>query len=190
MKKSQTTDIRTSKAMCFLLRHHPEAAGLYVDDSGWCDVESFLGGLAKINHVITRDELEEIVALDEKGRFSFDAAKIRIRANHGHSIARVIPDMEETAPPRFLWHGTSRRFLSSIKSEGLKKMRRNFVHLSSSEESAYTVGVRHEGATIMLKIDSGRMHADGWKFRHSESDVWLVDAVPVTYITNLRGFEE
>ena len=55
-----------SKYMAYLLRHHPEDAGLTLDSQGYTDVDKLLSALE-----IDRSTLEEIVANDNKKRYSF-----------------------------------------------------------------------------------------------------------------------
>ena len=79
---------RLSKFISLVLRHHPEAAGITIEEHGWADVEALLAGLKRTGRTIDRELLEKIVAEDEKKRYSFDASGTRIRANQGHSIQR------------------------------------------------------------------------------------------------------
>ena len=76
-----------------------------------------------------------------------------------------------------LYHGTVGRFLDAIRSEGLRPMDRDAVHLSPDRETATRVGARR-GRPVVLPVDAGAMHRDGHTFRISENGVWLVDAVP------------
>ena len=45
---------RASRYLSYLLRHHPEAAGITLDAHGWADVDQLLAGMKK--HRITRPE--------------------------------------------------------------------------------------------------------------------------------------
>jgi putative RNA 2'-phosphotransferase len=63
-------------------------------------------------------------------------------------------------------------------------MSRQYVHLSSTEETALTVGKRH-GTPIILYINAKKMNEDGYKFYLSENNIWLVDKVPAKYIENM-----
>jgi putative RNA 2'-phosphotransferase len=49
-------------------------------------VDRLLEACAARSFALTRRELEEVVARNDKRRFSFDASGERIRANQGHSI--------------------------------------------------------------------------------------------------------
>ena len=102
---------RASRYLSYLLRHHPEAAGITLDAHGWADVTSLLAGMKK--YQITRAQLEKIVASDAKQRYAFDATGTKIRANQGHSVA-VDVELRESEPPALLWHGSACRFAASI----------------------------------------------------------------------------
>ncbi len=105
---------RASRYLSYLLRHHPEAAGITLDAHGWADVDQLLAGMKK--HRITRAQLEEIVAADQKQRYAFDERRTKIRANQGHSIA-VDVELREGEPPARLWHGSAKRFAASIAAQ-------------------------------------------------------------------------
>ena len=78
-------DRETAHLVTRVLRHRPELAGIRLDEHGWADVNELLQGMNRIKP-ITRTGLEEIVATDNKNRFSFSQNKTRIRANQGHSV--------------------------------------------------------------------------------------------------------
>ena len=125
------------------------------------------------------ETLEDIVATDNKQRYSFNEDKSLIRANQGHSIP-VDVELKENEPPEFLYHGTATRFLNSILNDGLKPMSRLYVHLSKDIETAWKVGKRH-GDPVILKINSRDMYKDGYKFYLSENGVWLTEKVDAKY---------
>jgi len=173
---------KTDKLSVFIslvLRHNPDAAHVTLDEHGWADVDKLLAGIQSTGRKIDRDILEEIVATDNKQRYSFNEDKTRIRANQGHSIA-VDVELKEQEPPEFLYHGTAARFLDSIEHEGLKPMSRLYVHLSKDIETALKVGKRH-GVPVVLKVHSGDMYRDGSPFYLSENGVWLTEKVDKKY---------
>ena len=117
------------------------------------------------------------IELDEHGWADVEEL---IRANQGHSIP-VDVELEELAPPEFLYHGTSEKFSASIKLQGLLKKSRLYVHLSSDVETAEKVGRRHGVPKIFL-VESGKMFRDGYKFFCSVNGVWLTEHVPMIYL--------
>lgn len=131
----------TSKFISLILRHKPETIGITLDEHGWANVDELIAGIAK-THPIDMAILEQIVAEDEKQRYSFNEDKTLIRANQGHSIP-VDVELEEKQPPEILYHGTGEKYVSSINEQGLIPKSRLYVHLSGDEETARKVGQRH-----------------------------------------------
>lgn len=170
---------KLSVFISLVLRHKPDAAGIQLDVHGWANVEELISGINSTGRKIDMKILEEIVASDEKGRYSFNEDKSLIRANQGHSIP-VDVDLKEQEPPEFLYHGTAERFLEDIQSEGLRPMSRLYVHLSKDKETAIKVGKRH-GKPVILQVHSGELFRDGNKFYLSENGIWLIQSVPTRY---------
>ncbi len=169
-----------SKFLSKYLRHKPEALGLILEPGGWVLIADLIEGARKQRFPITEEELLQVVAENDKQRFSMDETRTKIRANQGHSTS-VDLQLSETQPPPQLFHGTVSKFLDSILQEGLKKMSRHDVHLSKDLETAIKVGQRR-GQPIILIVDSEKMAADGFQFRLSENGVWLTDHVPPQYL--------
>ena len=169
----------TSKFISLILRHKPEAIGITLDEHGWADIDDLIEGISK-TQPFDRKTLEEIVATDEKGRYSFNEDKTLIRANQGHSIP-VDVELEQKEPPEILFHGTGQKYTDSIDRQGLIPKSRLYVHLSVDEETAKKVGSRH-GKPVIYKVKSGQMHRDGIPFFLSANNIWLVKEVPVTYL--------
>jgi putative RNA 2'-phosphotransferase len=172
--------VRVSKRLSYVLRHQPGSVGLTLDEAGWVDVDALLGALAGHGVPLTRDELDHVVATDDKRRFAFDGTGTRIRASQGHSRP-VALGYAPTTPPDVLFHGTVERFLPAILAEGLRPGRRHAVHLSPDAAAARTVGARR-GRPVVLRVDAAAMAADGHAFTRSDNGVWLVGAVPPRYL--------
>ena len=172
---------RIGKFISLILRHEPQKIGLTLDDAGWANVNELLAGLKSKNHEISFDQLKQLVASNDKQRYSFNEDQTRIRANQGHSLNLDL-QLEAQEPPEMLYHGTATRFLDSINEKGLIKGSRHHVHLSSNESTAQQVGSRH-GKPVVLKIASGEMYKNGYVFYCSENLVWLTDQVPTEFIS-------
>ncbi len=171
---------RLSKFISLILRHNPEAAYIQVDEHGWAKVNELIQGINRTGRHIDLETLEEIVATDEKGRYSFSEDHKRIRANQGHSIPVDI-ELEPTEPPEYLFHGTATRFLDSIHKEGLTRQSRLYVHLSPDEATAQKVGARH-GKPAVLRIRAKALCDAGQQLFLSKNGVWLCEHIPVQYI--------
>lgn len=172
--------IKTGRYISYLLRHHPEDGGLTLDGHGWADVNELISAVGRRYTGFTRAELDEIVATNNKQRFSYSEDGLRIRANQGHTIP-VDVELPEAKPPEILWHGTGEKFVESINRTGLIPKSRLHVHLSKDIETAVQVGSRH-GKPVVYKVLAGRMAQDGYKFYLSVNGVWLTDKVPVEYL--------
>ncbi len=172
--------VRTSKFLSLVLRHRPEAIGLELDAAGWAPVPELIARAREHGRELTEPLLREVVQKNDKRRFSLSEDGSRIRARQGHSLS-VDLGLEPVAPPAVLFHGSAKRFLASIRRRGLLKGERHHVHLSVDAATARAVGGRH-GPPVVLRVDAGRMHADGHAFFVSENGVWLTDHVPVKYL--------
>ena len=102
----------TEKFIAFILRHHPEAIGIKLDEHGWAQTEDLISGIAK-SRKFDMQILEEIVRTDSKQRYSFNEDKTLIRANQGHSIP-VDVELEQKTPPDVLWHGTGEKYVLTV----------------------------------------------------------------------------
>lgn len=173
-----------SKFLSLVLRHHPEAAFVQLDEHGWADVGELLEGMKKTGRKMNMETLEEIVRTDSKQRYSFNEDKTLIRANQGHSI-QVDVELKEQEPPEYLYHGTAVGYYDSIQKQGLKPMSRLYVHLSKDIETAVNVGKRH-GKPIVLQVHSGDMYRDGISFYLSENGVWLTKKVAPQYFEPVK----
>lgn len=172
--------VKTSKFLSLVLRHQPELIGITLDASGWVSVSELLRACQAHGQPLTLADLHEVVAHNDKQRFSLSEDGQMMRANQGHSVP-VELGYSPAIPPDILYHGTVGKFLSSIKEEGLKKGSRHHVHLSPDEETARRVGQRR-GKPLILKVESRRMHQRGHQFFRTANDVWLTEHVPPEYL--------
>jgi len=169
---------KLSKYLSFLLRHRPEAIGLTLDANGWASIDELI--CKTTQYELTPELIAIIVETNDKQRFSLSEDGRKIRANQGHSI-EIDLDLPPIEPPEQLFHGTAVRFLTSIRQEGLRKMKRHHVHLSESTAVAGNVGSRY-GKPAILTIAARQMYQDGYLFYKTANNVWLVEHVPYKYI--------
>ena len=178
--------VRVSKFLSLVLRHKPKAIGLALSSDGWVKIECLLEACRTHGKQISMEDIESAVASNDKQRFSIDSG--RIRANQGHSI-QVDLGLKPQDPPDSLFHGTATRFLESIVENGLKRMNRQHVHLSSNLVTAIAVGKRH-GRPLVFSVDSYAMYNDGYEFFLSENGVWLTNSVPWSYLAIIESLEQ
>ena len=170
--------VKVSKYLSKHLRHQPERIGLVLDEGAWVEIDTLIAAARAHGFSFTRDELDHVVAANDKKRFAVDGT--RIRASQGHSV-EVDLGLAPATPPPYLYHGTVAAHLGAIRAEGLRPMNRHDVHLSPDRETATRVGARR-GRPVVLSVDTGAMHRDGHVFHVSANGVWLTKAVPPEYL--------
>ena len=175
-----TTLEQKSKLLSRWLRHRPDAIGLEIDKRGWVDVAELLLKSADAGVALTQDELMQIVAENDKQRFSLSEDLTRIRATQGHSVD-VDLKLPVRTPPPVLFHGTVQKFIASIRRQGLLPGTRRDVHLSATKQTAEEVGARR-GTAVVLIVETYPLLHDGYQFRCAENGVWLIQRVPAKYI--------
>ncbi len=177
---------RLSKTISHALRHGPEVYGLELDAEGWTPVDDLLAALRTRRPVwrnLSDADLDEMMAQADKQRFEKRDGKIR--AFYGHSMPDKI-QKPAAQPPSVLFHGTMPEKVEIILREGLKSMNRQYVHLSSDQETAQKVGARYSRTPVILEIRAAEAHEAGIAFYPGNEDVWLADAVPPEFILDPR----
>ena len=177
--------LKTSKFLSLVLRHKPEEIGLTLDGNGWAKVDDLLRLATQHGIGLTRPLLEQVVAENDKKRFSLSEDGQRIRANQGHSV-EIDLALTPVPPPDVLYHGTASRSVESIRSGGLHSAKRRHVHLSPDVPTALRVGQRH-GLPVVLVVRAREMAAAGHAFFLSANGVWLTERVPVEFVSFPEG---
>ena len=63
----------------------------------------------------------------------------------------------------------------------MRKISRQYVHLSIDYETAYNVGKRH-GKPYIIKVESGKMYDNGHVFYLSKNTAWLSEDINSEYL--------
>lgn len=169
-----------SKYLSLILRHNPALLGIPLDEGGWAEIRTLLKLMNEKGMKVSLESLQEMVETNDKQRFAISEDGFRIRANQGHSLA-VSLGLQPVTPPEILYHGTTDKYIESIREKGLLKMSRQHVHLSATKDTALKVGSRH-GKPLIINVLSEKMHQSGYPFYLSENGVWLVDSVPAEFL--------
>ena len=170
-------DVRLSKLLSLVLRHDPGAIGLTLDAGGWAEIDRIVAGAG---FPVTAAEIAAVVRASGKQRFALSEDGRRIRANQGHSVP-VELGLVPVTPPQTLFHGTATNTLDAIRSEGLRPMGRQHVHLSPDPDTAQKVGQRH-GRPVILTVAARDLSDTGQAFYLSANGVWLTGPVPPGYL--------
>ena len=168
---------RVSKYMSYLLRHDPE--DLRMDEYGFVDFNELLHKIREKFPDADESLIVEIVERSERRRFELRDG--RIRALYGHSIPIKL-GLKEDSPVKILYHGTTPEAARRILREGIKPMKRRWVHLSPTPEIARRVGLRRTSRPAILEIDVEKARRGGLKFYRATEEVYLCNYIPPKYI--------
>lgn len=173
--------VELSKLLALLLRHRAADHGLALDPEGFVPLDDVLAAIARRRgwSWVRAEHIGEVIARQEKRRYEIVDGDIR--AIYGHSVATAI-SYPAVVPPEALLHGTARRFVETIMSEGLRPMSRQYVHLTDDPALARLTGRRRDPDPAILRIDAARAHSAGIVFYQADNGVFLAKAVPPEYI--------
>jgi len=173
-----------SKYMSYLLRHNPKS--LKMDNAGFVRISDLLRNLRK-RYDIDEYFIREVVEKSDRRRFQIVGDKIRAIYGHTIDVGIKFPVDERI---RFLYHGTTEPSASIILKEGLKPMKRRWVHLSATPEIAKDVGKRRTSKPTILVIDAGKARQEGIKFHKATNQVYLSEEIPSKFIKILDDTNE
>lgn len=195
-------DIQISKALSYLLRHGAVKEKLPMDNNGYIAISTLLGHNRLKTHKCTREDLERVVANNDKKRFVINAQNDMIAATQGHSV-QLKPDESVLTPvtdanelPPQLIHGTNiRNCMLIVESGKLSKMKRNHVHLSAGvigQDKGVISGMRvSSNVYIYIKRDADTLsHLQLFK---SLNNVYLCENdIPTQYFekVEIRGSKD
>jgi len=172
--------VALSKLMSLMLRHEPTRFGLALDAEGFVPLVEVLAAVRGPMPGSTQEDIVAVVETVERDKQRFSIVDDEIRANYGHSFAERIAQTAAVPPPVLL-HGTYVDALAAILREGLRPMKRQYVHLTPSVEMAMRVGARR-GKALLLAVDADAAHAAGVVFYRANENFWLVDALPAKFV--------
>jgi putative RNA 2'-phosphotransferase len=174
--------IRLSRVISHALRHHPDQYGLTLDGSGWVALDDLVAAVARHSaewRRLSAIDILEMMAAADKQRYEIRDG--RIRARYGHSVAGRIENAPAVPPDR-LYHGTTGAALARIRAEGLKPMRRQYVHLSPDVATATTVAKRRTPTPAIITVLAGCAHQAGVVFHCSNDLVWLAPEIAPRFL--------
>ena len=174
--------VRLSRTIAKALRHSPWLFELELDEEGWTPIDDLLEALGRARKEwlgLTEADLVEMNEKSNKKRYEIRAG--RIRAYYGHSLPGKLAKTP-AQPPDILYHGTTDEALDAIRKSGLLPMRRQYVHLSTEQETANLVAQRKRGKIVILEIRAAEAYQGGVSFYLGNEMVWLSDPIPPEYI--------
>ncbi len=181
---------KLSKFLSLLLRHRAADFDITLDSEGFTDTDAVWEQVQKhYPGVYTYKDLLQAAEEGADGKKRYEIVGRRIRARYGHSAVQTITYPPVT-PPEYLYHGTTREALDSIREQGLISQNRQFVHLSLDPDWAQSVGARHSKNTVVLRVRALEAHLAGHAFHHPEPKHYLALSIPPAFIDfpeTLRG---
>jgi len=180
---------RLSKYISLVLRHRPEAAGLILDERGFCGLDTLVRAASRrLDIALTRADIEDLAAppssAGAKRRFEIEGDFVR--AGHGHSIPIV--GYRPVRPAGRLYHATVRPALDLILAEGLRAMARQKVHLSHDRAITLEAARRRSRDTVLIEVDVQAALAAGVGFYDSaDPRIVLSDDIPPGLLCVVQG---
>lgn len=167
--------VKLSKLLAYALRHKPSKFGLNLDEDGFTDIDRLVQSINNQNKnmVISKENIMYLVSNQQKARLEIKGT--RIRALYGHTVR--IRKKTPVEPPGVLYHGTSRYNYDAIIIKGLRKMKRQYVHLSSDVDTAIEVGKRRDESPIVFSVNSKEAYLNGVLFYVGSQTVWLSENI-------------
>ncbi|KAH8832868.1 KptA family-domain-containing protein [Flagelloscypha sp. PMI_526] len=190
--EKDSPEVRASKSMSYILRHHAASEGVPMRPDGYVKVTDLLANPRMRALNIDFDTLKEIVASNNKQRFALlhepdplvpddeDSGEWFVRANQGHSIKTIQVEMKEVLslsdiPTGIAVHGTLRTHWNKISTQGLSRMNRNHIHIAQGLSRKDAISGFRASSDIFIYIDIDKAVASGIKFYLSENGVVLAE---------------
>ncbi|XP_050337032.1 uncharacterized protein LOC126763513 [Bactrocera neohumeralis] len=137
-----SNEVRLSKRLSWLLRHGAVQEGIPLRSDGFASVNSILEH-PKFSRDFNLKILQEIAKKDQKNRYTLKQnidGSWEIRANQGHSLDNVIGShcfqrIYSCDEVDIAVHGTYYRYWERILLEGLRTMKRTYVHFAVYDDN-------------------------------------------------------
>ena len=158
-----------SKTLSFILRH----SNIETDDYGFIDIISVLNHRDLKKYKITFEIIKYIVDNDNKSRYKLSDDNKFIRANQGHSNAKIVKIGEEIDDNiLYAYHGTSKINSQLIMNGiGLSRMNRQHIHMVENKKNVLYY------SEIIIKIDIQKAKSLGIKFIKSDNNYILTSNI-------------
>lgn len=172
--------VMLSKLISGLLRHYPWEAKLKIRSDGWVSINELVNGIRmywrnkELYQWVKPEHIIALAMLDPKNRFEIHENMIRARYGHSIDVSIEYPVINYVGN---LYHGTSRDRVAKILIEGIKPMKRKYVHLTTSIKDAYETGSRH-GVPVVLVINTYCLEKNNILIYKATDKIYLVKYVP------------
>ncbi len=170
--------------LSLVLRELAPSLGLNVDDFGSVTIDQLVPVMCKFKGFLTSEHITEIAQKDAQHRFEILNGRIRAKTGHRYPVKIPLPP---SMPPELLYHGTSVESLNKIRQQGILQMGKAFVHLSTTRERAFRVGLRKTNEPQIILIKAQKAYEAGIRFWRSgqvspDGEIYLSDEIPPCFI--------
>lgn len=173
---------RLSKFVSVILRHRANDFDIHLDAQGFTDFAELKRIIIeKSTDVYSEEDWQKVLNGELDGKKRFEIKDGRIRALYGHSKVDPV-SYPKVEPPEILYHGTTPQAEKSIRREGLRSMKRQYVHLSSDLERANSVGSRRTEQVRLLIVRAREAALAGVEFYAPEPEHFLAKSIPPNFI--------
>lgn len=175
---------KLSKIISHALRHKPEDYNLKLSEDGWISIDALVSSLrSKVAEYSNLESVHIVQMVSDATKKRHEIKEGQIRALHGHSLG-IETNSQPLIPPTILFHATASKYWDTIKGEGLDKMERNYVHLSTHMQGAIEVAEKKYKNIVLLQIDAIKASQDGVLFYSNDRTlIWLSKHIPPQYIS-------
>ena len=166
------------------LRHAPASYSMELDKHGWGSLADLVHALQSKHErwrALTEDHLHLMVAVTRRRRHEIKDG--RIRALYGHSLKTGRIVLQPKEPPVTLFHGTDLEAAVAIFRDGLYRMKRQHVHLTTDREYALSVKHGRRAHVVVLTVRAREVfHRRAVPFYEASEHVWLSEYVPPDFV--------
>ena len=184
--------VQLSRAIKDLCRHDATREGVAISADGWVGLVDALEHLStQLARPILELDVRQVVAGaggNVKKRFELreattDGTSVAIRAAQGHTMQNVCLRMgtllDESTAPILAVHGSYYPALTSIRQNGLSRMRRHHVHLAKGlPGSADVLSGARDNCDVFIWVNVHRAIRAGIRFFESSNGVILCEGDP------------
>lgn len=131
---------------CRALRHTPAEFGVALDEHGGIEFDALLYAARRFQPasiVITREQIERMIAGPHHDRLEHSQG--RIRARYGHSVSGVTTGVPGI-PPNPLFHGTPAAWVTEIVTYGPRPRGRDLVQLTRTSITRFESQAKGQGS--------------------------------------------
>jgi putative RNA 2'-phosphotransferase len=167
-----------AKLIEYIIFYRPDEFGLFLDDDGSLPIKELMWALHEEEDWkhIRLGHLKELAYSRFEAPFALE--KNAVKPKQPREQIR-----SATLPPRILFYAARRKGYPVILKYGLRPAGRAYVPLATTEAIALRIGRRRDPKPIPLTIHAARAHDDGHTFSLCGEFLYLVKALPSSYLS-------